>query len=248
MPDLKPYQLPFTEAINYFANKTNLDTNTWIEGQGIVQQAAFTVAAAKGNLLQEIREATAKAIDQGIGIKDFAKEFDRIADRYSANWELKGDRAWRSQLIYEQNLRQAYAAGRYAQMTEPGTLKRRPYWIWKHGGSKDPRPVHLALDGRVFPADSLPFHPPSGFSCKCQVFSLSQRDVDREKLKVEKLALGQELPYTDPDTGETRFTKLQPDRGFSWKPERDLTPERRAEILRNLDPDLRNKAEKESTD
>jgi Phage Mu protein F like protein len=238
-------QLPFQGAIDYFAEKTNLDTDSWIEGQGIVQQAAFTVAGAKGALLQDIRTATAKAINQGISIAEFAKEFDKIADRYSANWELKGDRAWRGQLIYEQNLRQAYAAGRYAQMTDPETLRRRPYWQWKHGDSRNPRPVHLALDGKVFPADSLPFHVPAGFGCKCQIFSLSQRDIDRENLTVETLIPGQDINYTDPKTGQTRPIKLEPDKGFEWKPDRNLTPQRRAEILKNLAPDLQQQVEEE---
>jgi Phage Mu protein F like protein len=238
-------QLPFQQAIDYFAEKTNLDTDSWIEGQGIVQQAAFTVAAAKGALLQDIRTATAKAINQGISIAEFAKEFGKIADRYSANWELKGDRAWRGQLIYEQNLRQAYAAGRYAQMTDPETLRRRPYWQWRHGDSRNPRPVHLALDGKVFPADSLPWHVPLGFGCKCQIFSLSQRDIDRENLTVETLVPGQDINYTDPKTGQTRPIKLEPDKGFDWKPDRNLTPQRRAEILKNLAPDLQQQVEEE---
>jgi Phage Mu protein F like protein len=239
-------QLPFQQAIDYFAEKTNLDTDSWIEGQGIIQQAAFTVAGAKGALLQDIRTATAKAINQGISIAEFAKEFNKIADRYSANWELKGDRAWRGQLIYEQNLRQAYAAGRYAQMTDPETLRRRPYWQWKHGDSRNPRPVHLALDGKVFPADSLPWHVPLGFGCKCQIFSLSQRDIDRENLTVETLTPGQDINYTDPKTGQTRPIKLEPDKGFEWKPDRNLTPQRRAEILQNLVPELRRQALHES--
>ena len=202
-----PYQLPLSQAIDYFAEKTNLDTDSWIEGQGIVQQAAFTVAGAKGALLQDIRQATAKAINNGMSIAKFAKEFNKIADRYSANWELKGDRAWRAQLIYEQNLRQANAAGRYAQMTDPETIKRRPYWQWRHGDSRAPRPAHLALDNKVFPADSLPFFPPAGFGCNCQVFSLSQRDIDRENLTVEDLVQGQDLPYIDHGSGATRTAR-----------------------------------------
>jgi uncharacterized protein with gpF-like domain len=237
-----PEQLPFKEAIEYLAQKTNLDTDSWIEGQGIVQDAAFTVAGAKGQVLQDIRDAVTLAIEQGISIADFAKQFDAIADRYVNNWSLKGDRAWRGQLIYEQNLRNAYAAGRYKQMTEPETLKRRPYWQWRHGGTRDPRPAHIAMDRRVFPADSLPFHPPSGFGCKCQVFSLSQRDVDREGLTVERLQLGQDLEYTD-DTGRSRTVKLQPDKGFEYKP--GSTQARRDAAIAKLDPDLQKAVKKE---
>lgn len=209
-----PEQLPFKEAIEYLAQKTNLDTDSWIEGQGIVQDVAFTVAGAKGQVLQDIRDAVTLAIEQGISIADFAKQFDAIADRYVNNWSLKGDRAWRGQLIYEQNLRNAYAAGRYAQMTQPDVLKLRPYWQWRHGDSRAPRLSHLALDGKVFRANDLPFMPPAGFGCRCQIFSLSQRDLDHQGLKVESLKLGNEVEVVDPSNGTTRTVKLLPDKGF----------------------------------
>jgi Phage Mu protein F like protein len=231
-------QLPFQEAIDYLAGKTNLDTDSWIEGQGLIQTVAFTVAGAKGRVLQDIRNAVDRAIQDGISIRDFAKQFNAIADSYVDNWQLKGDRAWRGQLIYEQNLRQAYGAGRYAQMTDPDVLNRRPYWQWAHGDSRAPRPVHLALDGKVFPANSLPFFVPCGFGCKCQVFSLSQRDVDREGLQVEHLEHGQDIDYTDPN-GQTRTAQLLPDPGFDWKPTGKLTKERQTELLKGLDPDIR---------
>jgi hypothetical protein len=216
MPDANPAQLPFSEAIAYLADKLNLDTDSWVEGQGLVQQVAFTSAGAKGAILQEIRDAVDAAINDGISIADFAKQFDRIADSYVDNWQLKGDRAWRGQLIYSQNLRQAYGAGRYRQMTDPDTVKRRPYWQWVHGDSRVPRPTHLAMDGKVFLADSLPCHIPAGFNCRCQIFSLSQRDVDREGLTVEDV-------------------NFEADPGFNYLPGKQP----REEILKKLDPDIR---------
>jgi Phage Mu protein F like protein len=216
MSDTNPNQLPFSEAIEYFSEKIGIDTDSWTEGQGLVQQVAFTVAGAKGSLLQEIRESVDAAINDGTSIADFAKQFDRIADSYVDNWQLKGDRAWRGQLIYDQNLRQAYGAGRYRQMTEPETVKRRPYWQWRHGDSRVPRPTHLEMDGKVFPADSLSCHVPAGFGCRCQIFSLSQRDVDREGLAVEDV-------------------KFEADPGFNYKPGKQP----RSELLKRLDPDIR---------
>jgi hypothetical protein len=220
MPDINSIQLPFSEAIEYFGKKIGIDTDSWTEGQGLTQTVAFTVAGAKGSLLQEIRESVDAAINDGISIADFAKRFDAIADSYVDNWQLKGDRAWRGQLIYSQNLRQAYGAGRYRQLTDPDTVKRRPFWQWRHGDSRVPRPTHLAMNNKVFPADSLNCHPPCGFNCRCTVFSLSQKDVDRENLKVEDVS------------------DFEADPGFDYKPGK-LTKERRDELLKNLDPDIR---------
>lgn len=244
MPEISPDRLDFTEAIDYFSEKTNLDTDSWIEGQGIVQDAAFTVAAAKGDLLQDIRDAVAIGQSQGQSTQEFLKTFDAIADRYSDNWELKGDRAWRGQLIYEQNIRQAYQAGRYAQMTQPDMLKLRPYWRWRHGDSRAPRLAHLALDGKVFEADSLPFHPPSGFNCRCTVFSLSERDLKRKNLTVERFEKGQDIEVVDPSNGQTRTVKLEPDKGFDHKPGSSTKAQREA-ILKRFDPDIRSAIEQE---
>jgi uncharacterized protein with gpF-like domain len=245
MPQINADRLGFQEAIDYFAQKANLDTDSWIEGQGIVQDAAFTVAAAKGSLLQEIRDAVARGQAAGKSVQDFLADFDQIADRYSSNWNLKGDRAWRGQLIYDQNLRNAHAAGRYAQMTQPEVLKLRPYWQWRHGDSRAPRLSHLALDGKVFLADNLPFSPPAGFGCRCQVFSLSKRDVERKGLKVEELQRGQDIDVVDPANGTTRTIKLLPDKGFEHTLGKS-TPEQRARMLERLDPDLKKAVQQES--
>jgi hypothetical protein len=78
-----PERLPFQEAIEYFSDKINIDTDSWLEGAGTVQQVAFTVAGAKGVILQEIRDAVDVAINDGVvNPTDFAKNFDRIADSY----------------------------------------------------------------------------------------------------------------------------------------------------------------------
>lgn len=244
MPEISPDRLNFTEAIDYFSEKTNLDTDSWIEGQGIVQDAAFTVAAAKGDLLQDIRDAVARGQSEGQSVQEFLKTFDAIAGRYSDNWELKGDRAWRGQLICEQNIRQAYQAGRYAQMTQPDMLKLRPYWQWRHGDSRAPRLAHLALDGKVFEADSLPFHPPSGFNCRCTVFSLSERDLKRKNLTVERFEKGQDIEVVDPSNGQTRTVKLEPDKGFDHKPGSSTKSQREA-ALKRFEPDIRSAIEQE---
>jgi hypothetical protein len=214
-------QLPFSEAIEFFSQKIGIDTDSWLEGAGTVQNVAFTSAGAKGQILQDIRDAVDSAINDGISIAQFAKRFDQIADSYVDNWQLKGDRAWRGQLIYSQNLRQAYGAGRYRQLTEPSTLKSRPYWQYIHGDSRVPRPTHLAMNKKVFPAGSINSHSPFGFNCRCQIFSLSQRDIDREGLKVEDVSY------------------FQADKGFQYLPGK-LTKERRDELLKGLDPDIRN--------
>ena len=50
------------------------------------------------------------------------------------------------------------------------------------------RPSHLAMDGKVFPADHKiwdVWFPPNGFRCRCTVRTLSKRQVEARELKVE---------------------------------------------------------------
>jgi uncharacterized protein with gpF-like domain len=67
------------------------------------------------------------------------------------------------------------------------------------------------MNGLVRPAkDSIwrTFYPPSGFSCRCRVRSLSQTDMERYNLK---------------ETPKDKLKGLKPDEGFEtspidWKP------------------------------
>lgn len=66
------------------------------------------------------------------------------------------------------------------------------------------RPSHLAMDGKVFPADSPiwdTWFPPNGFRCRCTVRTLSKRQVEQRGLKVE-----------------TSFPAVAPDPHFSSNP------------------------------
>ncbi len=102
----------------------------------------FAVAGAKGALLNDLREAVDRAIAEGITLEVFRKTFDQVVA--TRGWSYQGDRDWRSNIIYSTNLRTAYGAGRFEQLQ--AVKSRRPYWQWRHGGSRHPRPLHLAMD------------------------------------------------------------------------------------------------------
>lgn len=106
-------------------------------------------------------------------------------------WAYNGGRNWRTRVIYETNLRQSYHAGREAQMADPELRKRRPYGLYRHGGSSDPRPEHLAWNGLVLPLDDpwwQTHSPQNGWGCKCKKYTLSEADVQRMGLKVAERA------------------------------------------------------------
>ncbi|WP_060495318.1 PBECR2 nuclease fold domain-containing protein [Pseudomonas sp. GTC 16482] len=178
--------LPFKEQIDYFKGKTNLPSRAWTDLYAAEHDWAFVVAGTtKRDLLADMRGAVEKAIATGRTLEQFRTDFDKIVGQHG--WEYNGGRAWRSRTIFETNLRQSYNAGRETQMADPELRKARPYGLYRHGDSANPRPQHLAWNGTVLPLDDAwwsTHSPQNGWGCKCKKFMVSARDVERMGLKV----------------------------------------------------------------
>ena len=181
MPDVAVQHgnLPFDGAVAFFRQKLRLPTRTWTDIQHGMHARAFVIAGAtKDELLADFQGAIDKAIAQGTTLDQFRRQFDGIVVKHG--WEYNGGRNWRSRVIYDTNIRTAYSAGRYEQMTQPDVLASRPFWQYKHGDSAVPRPLHLAWDGLVLPASDpwwKTHWTPNGWGCQCKVFALNRRDL-----------------------------------------------------------------------
>jgi uncharacterized protein with gpF-like domain len=172
------FDLPFQEQIDFFRQKLNLPTERWDDIWQAAHDRAFVVAGAgKADLLDDLRQAVEKAITGGTTLETFRQDFRRIvADRGWTGWTGEGSEggfAWRTKVIYETNLRTSYAAGRAAQLADPGLQKLMPYRRYVHNDSVlNPRPLHLAWNGLTLPHDH-PFWkthmPPNGWGCRCRV-------------------------------------------------------------------------------
>lgn len=173
--------LPFDEAEKFFRDKVRIPTQRWDDLKKGQHARGFMIAGAqRDDMLCDFQMALRKAQEQGTTLEAFRKEFDQIVGRYG--WSYNGGKGWRTRVIYDTNLRTAYMAGRYKQMTAPDVLAYRPFWRYRHGDSKRPRPQHLAWHGLVLRHDD-PFwsshFPPNGWGCKCSVDPLSGRDMER---------------------------------------------------------------------
>lgn len=247
LPDIQWGRLPFAEAIAYLAQKTNTDTQTWLDIASEEHDSKFVVAGAKGALLQDLREAVEAAIAEGITIQEFRQRFSSIVE--ARGWTHTGQRDWRARIIYNTNVRTAYAAGRYAQQHDPDVKRLQPYGQWVHGDSPHARPAHLALDGRVFSLDDpfwLTNYCPNGYGCKCRVRTLSDRQLERRSLKVEKGPVdGTEEIVTLPG-GKKANVRWGPDPGFEYAPGRSVAQRVREDALKRLSPDIREAVEREA--
>ena len=174
--------LPPAEAIAFLRQKANVTTERWTDIWNEAHSRSFVVAGATSQaLVGDFRTAVAKAIETGSTLAEFRRDFDGIVEKHG--WEHNGSAGWRSQIIYETNLSMAYAAGRYAQMTEADTLRVYPYWQYQHTSSAHPRPQHLAWVGTTLPADDpwwSTHYPPNGWRCRCSVRPVSAAGLRRQ--------------------------------------------------------------------
>ncbi len=210
---------PFEEALRFFRQKASVTTRTWTDVYAAAHSHAFMVAgAATDAIVADFRAEIEKALAQGTTIAEFRKGFDDIVARHG--WEHTGGRNWRSRIIFDTNLRTAYAAGRYAKLTAPDTLDVFPYWQYNHSGSLHPRKEHLAWDGLVLRADEIFWstnYPPNGWHCGCFVTAASDRDLRRQGKRGPDEA--PELLFRAEEVGGRRvMVPFGVDPGFEYNP------------------------------
>lgn len=215
---------PFGEQVSFFRQKVNVRTRAWTDIYTREHDIGFMVAgAAKASLVNDFRGAIDRAISSGSTLQDFRKDFDGIVKRHG--WAYQGGRNWRTRVIYETNLRQSYHAGREAQMADPALRRLRPYGLYRHGGSDEPRPEHQEKDGMVVRLDDPwwdVWSPQNGWGCSCKKFMLSEEDVQRQGLTVtESPPIGEMESRTIGVRGPTPRQVLVPkgiDPGFEHRP------------------------------
>lgn len=228
MPDYS--NVPFNEAIAYLSQKISIPTNRPGMVLNAEHDAAFIVAGAKGSLLADIRSITERAITQGWPLDKYKAKFNQVADGWS------GNKDWRAQIIYQTNMRMAYAAGRYTYQLDPETIKAFPYLQAVHSDHSNYRPLHKALDGKIFKAQEIPLSLPNGFFCGCRYIS-----VDKEMLGDRTIS---DLKRGDKIDG----LPIEPEQGFDYVPNQSSATARRnmiQDIMKRLPPKERQSVEAE---
>jgi len=213
--------LPFDEAIKFFRQKVSLPTEAWTDIWEGMHSRAFVVAGGmKSELLSDLRAAVDRGISEGTTITGFRKAFDETVKKNG--WSYKGSRGWRTATSFNTNVRTAYAAGHYEQMTAPAVLKARPFWRYVGGLSEHPRALHLKWSGTVLRADDAWWHthyPPNGWGCKCMVVSHSSAELERDGLDVSSSAPEDgHYEHTNKNTGEVISVPNGIDPGWAYNP------------------------------
>lgn len=183
---LIPTALPFEQQIDYFRQKINLPTATYLDIYGEAHDYAFVVAGAHTHeIMADFRNALDEVIERGGTLEAFRKTFDEIVQKHS--WQYNGGRNWRTRIIYDTNLYASYNQGRYQQQKELADVL--PYWEYEHNDSAHPRKEHKSWDGLVLRADDPWWHthyPIRAYGCHCTVKALDALDLKHRGKTVQQ--------------------------------------------------------------
>jgi SPP1 gp7 family putative phage head morphogenesis protein len=186
LPQPRPFAVDPLGAIAYLRNKTAVPTERWSDLWEGMHGAGFMVAGAtKAGLIEDFHEAVTAAIAEGRTLEQFRADFDRIVEKHG--WSYNGSRGWRSRVIFETNMRTAYAAGRWQQIQE--TKRARPWLRYVTVGDHRVRPQHRDWHDLVLAVDDPWWEthfPPNDWGCRCRVDTMNDRDLKRMGLKPGK--------------------------------------------------------------
>ena len=177
--------MTFKEAVEYFKDRVPVDSATFYKIADKYRGLAFTVSGyTKAQILKRFYDEILSALEEGRTLSEFRSSMNEFLENegYEGLDPLQADN------IFRTNIQTAYNVGHYEQMTDPAVMQLRPYWMYDAVNDSHTRPSHLAMDGKVFPADHKiwdVWFPPNGFRCRCTVRTLSKRQVEARELKVE---------------------------------------------------------------
>lgn len=217
---------PFAEQIAFFRRKLGnlVPTQRWDDMTGAAHDDGFMVAGAtKADLLSDLAAAVDKSIAEGRGVEEFRRDFRAIVAKngwtgWTGEGSIQGE-AWRVKTILRTNAYTSYSAGRYAQLA----AEDWPFWVYRHGGSLEPRPVHLSWDGLALPPDHAfwsKYYPPSDWGCSCYVVGArSEAGIRRVGGDPAKKLPGN-WAKPDPKTGEPKGIG----KGWGYAPGASVAP------------------------
>jgi hypothetical protein len=181
------------EAKKFLSKKVNVETDAWDELKWGEHAHAFTVAhSMQAGVLDAVHGLLNKALAEGQSFQDFRNGMLDAMDKlgwYGRADKTKDDTAyinWRIKVIYNTNMRTAYAAGQYRDNLE--NAEARPIWVYKSKlVGKNRRQEHIALHDKAFRYDD-PFwntyYPPNCWECKCRVTTKSEHGAKRDGITV----------------------------------------------------------------
>lgn len=225
------------DAMDAFARRGLLQPSfRWQDVWQDEHARAFAVAGvSRLDVLAAVRGALDDAVRTGGNLADFAKTVRPVLARAGLWGDVEivdpvtGERRMtrfddqRLRLIFDTNMRQSYAAGRWARIER--TRRTKPFLLYRTMQDERVRASHRRWNWICLPIDH-PYwkthFPPNGWRCRCHVYAVSQRDIER--LQADGHVISFEAPpddlitYVNPSTGEIAPVPRGIDPGFAYNP------------------------------
>lgn len=202
------------------------------------EQHARGVAVAgvmKYDVLQVFADELAAIHTQGRSLRDFEKSIQPklAAAGYWGKVEITDPRTGelrttefnkaRLELIFDTNVRQANAAGRWAAIER--NKARKPFVMYLTRDDDVVRAAHRPWHGVTLPVDH-PFwqthYPPCGWRCRCRAIAVDEKDI--AKWAAAGIPIKRDAPaieyvdFTNRSTGEVTPVPRGIDPGFAYNP------------------------------
>lgn len=184
-----------------------------------LREKALTIAGVEyKELLNEVRDTIANAIEQGIPFSELKDEIDILFESYGVTPLDPGH----LKTVFQTNLFTSYAVG---QLEQAQSMSDR-FPLWRYSAIRDDRtrPSHLALNGNIYRVGEGPV-PPIDYNCRCTANYLHISEVEAKGL--------QPLEWQG-DSGFVRFTSRQSWEDWKASKADALTPDVQAWIQDNM--------------
>jgi SPP1 gp7 family putative phage head morphogenesis protein len=228
------------DAVSAFAARGLLRPSfRWQEVWQAEHARAFAVAGVmRLDVLQLIRTEVETAVREGTDLNTFrtAVREQLVKKGFWGNVEITDPRTGevrttrfdnrRLALIYDVNLRQSHAAGRWARIQRG----RMPYVVYRTMRDERVRASHKPWDNLVLPKEDPwwdTHFPPNGWRCRCNAFAIDEAGL--AKLEAAGRAPGgtpvkrtapetQWVEFVNRETGQTEQVPRGIDPGFAYNP------------------------------
>ena len=176
-----------TEVVDRLKSKIPTLTDDLDKIKGDAYKKAFTISdIAKKSLLADIQDSLVEALKDGKGFDEWRSDlFEHLqakgwADKFESlnddEISVLGDSS-RLKLIYDTNIRQAYAEANY----EAGINSNAEFIRYVAVLDERTRFSHASAHGLIFPIDNPWWeinYPPNGFNCRCSVMFLTAESME----------------------------------------------------------------------
>ncbi len=205
-PDVEEYG----PAVKWFLSRVPMSKDRWLKFSQAQRRKAFTVAGiARADVLHDVFKALDRAVAKGTTLDTFKKE---VGAKLRREWagSVKNP-AFRMEVIFRDNVQLAYSAGRWAQMTDPGLMKVRPFGMLDVILDNRVSDICESLAGTVLPWAEFAKRklvPPLHHMCRTILRSLRRKQAERQS------KFGKPVPKVSAQEG----WGLPPDKS-EWEPD-----------------------------